>query len=97
MPPDNFIARFRQRYILNCREVNRFLVAYLDRALPDETLRSFDRHLTLCAHCRAYLDQYRATLDLTGEAGELPGELPQDLVETTLAFLKKHRPGGSGN
>jgi predicted anti-sigma-YlaC factor YlaD len=90
----NPISRFRQRFILNCREVNRFLVAYLDRDMPEETLRSFDRHLSLCAHCRAYLDQYRATLDLTGEAGTLPEELPEELVETTLAFLKKHgRPG----
>jgi predicted anti-sigma-YlaC factor YlaD len=90
MAQDNFISRFRRRYILNCREVNRFLVAYLDRALSEEMLTSFDRHLSFCAHCRAYLDQYRATMELTGEAGELPQELPEELVDTTLAFLRKH-------
>jgi anti-sigma factor RsiW len=91
MERDNFISRFRRRFILNCREVNRFLVAYLDGALTPDMQQSFDRHLSICAHCRAYLDQYRATMDLTGEAGALPDELPDELVESTLAFLRKQR------
>jgi predicted anti-sigma-YlaC factor YlaD len=86
---DNFISTFRRRFILNCREVNRFLAEYLDGALPAETERSFDRHLSICAHCRAYLDQYRATMEMTEEAADLPDDLPDELVETTLAFLRK--------
>jgi anti-sigma factor RsiW len=85
---DSFLGRFRRRFFYTCRDVNRFLADYVDEALPPDQQERFERHIALCSHCKGYIDEYRATLALMGEAGRLPSELPDELVESTLAFLR---------
>jgi anti-sigma factor RsiW len=50
----------------------------------------FERHLSRCANCRAYLANYRTTVDLGRQAcaddeADLPADVPDDLVEAILA------------
>lgn len=85
------LKSMRRRFMLSCKDVNEFLMDYLDGTLPEEMRRRFEKHIENCDQCRAYLEQYQATASVIGEAGELPGEPPEELVENTLAFLKKHR------
>ncbi|ARA92918.1 hypothetical protein AWN76_006910 [Rhodothermaceae bacterium RA] len=74
---------------LSCEDVNRFIVAYLDDALPDRLRTRFEAHLAHCANCSAYLAQYRQTIALVREAEQLPPP-PAELADLTLAFLHRH-------
>lgn len=86
--------------MLTCREFIEFLMEYLDRALPDQRLTEFERHLGLCTSCQAYLQNYQATVRLgkaafadadaldpegAGLDGAVPEDVPEDLVKAILA------------
>jgi anti-sigma factor (TIGR02949 family) len=77
---------------LTCRDLIEFLRAYLDGELPSELRRRFEDHLDACPPCLHYLDSYRETVSLAGEAsgacgaGEaLPEDVPEELVRAILA------------
>jgi predicted anti-sigma-YlaC factor YlaD len=53
---------------LTCREVVELVTAYLEGALPKRDRIDFERHLVWCSWCQDYLDQVRATIELTGRA-----------------------------
>jgi anti-sigma factor RsiW len=78
-----------------CRELVESLPDLVDDALPAERRAALDRHLALCPDCTAYLNAYRATLELTAQAFEEghTEELPEELVQ---AILAARRAAGSG-
>jgi predicted anti-sigma-YlaC factor YlaD len=86
------IRRFFGREPLSCEQVNAFLVAYLEGTLDVRTRTLFEAHIGACPVCSAYFDQYRSTIAMVKE-DPLP-EPPQELVESTLAFLRTHYPDG---
>ena len=49
-----------------CREAVEAVTAYLEDALRPRERARFERHLTACEHCTAYLEQIRATIAVTG-------------------------------
>ena len=73
----------------SCQEINQFLTEYLDGDMDPETRQRFENHVSQCAPCHGYFDQYRQTVDLTHTCRD--SELPPDLVEHTLEFLRQHR------
>jgi anti-sigma factor RsiW len=79
---------------LTCRELVEFLMAYLDRELPDAQRRAFDAHLRVCADCVAYLRSYEATVRLERQAFAAPGApVPDDVPEELVAaILASRRP-----
>ena len=51
----------------------------------------FERHLAACADCRNYLDSYRETIRLSGEALEarpVVEEIPEELLRAILESKK---------
>lgn len=76
--------------MMSCQEVNNFIMDYLDGKLSDETLDGFEKHLKMCPKCTPFLDQYKKTVDLVAEDGQI--EVPSDLVEHTLVFLRDKLP-----
>jgi anti-sigma factor RsiW len=69
---------------MTCREAIEFLMSYLDDELSPEVRAEFERHLSVCSSCVAYLESYRQTIALSksgvaeaeaGDAQELPPEL----------------------
>jgi anti-sigma factor RsiW len=77
---------------MTCRELIDFLMAYLDGELPAARRALFDEHLEICAACRRYLDQYKATIALGRSACDppapdapVPDEVPEELVQAILA------------
>ncbi len=55
---------------LTCQELVELVTDYLEDALtPDERDR-FEAHLTMCDGCRAYIEQLRDTVRLTGTLSE---------------------------
>lgn len=79
---------------LSCRDALEFLSAYLEAELAPDVRARFDRHLALCASCRAYLESYRATVALarsayadpdTAEPAALVDPFPAELLAAILA------------
>jgi anti-sigma factor RsiW len=67
---------------LNCDELVQLVTDYLEHALGDAEQRRFEKHLAECEGCRAYVDQIRVTIRLTGRlaADDLPREARDELV-----------------
>lgn len=79
---------------LMCKEiVMELLCDYLDRALSPDVIAELERHLKDCKPCLAYLNTYRKTRDLTGQAGrvEMPKEMKARLHQFLLAQLAKKK------
>lgn len=69
-----------------CPAMVRFLMDYVEGTLPSLARTHFDRHLSDCPGCRAFLSTYRATVragrDLRRE------EIPRDLRDRIVATLR---------
>ncbi len=82
---------------LVCQEVVELVTAYLEGSLPRGERRRFERHLTDCPHCTAYLAQMRATIRLTGrlEPEDLTAEMREDFGELYRRWRKTRGEGGA--
>jgi anti-sigma factor RsiW len=75
---------------MTCRQLIEFLGEFLDGGLSERERVEFERHLSICASCVAYLQNYQASIAL-GKAAfecedeEVPPDVPADLVEAILA------------
>ncbi len=76
--------------MLNCEQANSFIMDYLEDRLPAKTRAKFEMHLEKCAKCTPFLDQYKKTVELVAEDGQI--EVPPDLAEHTITFLRDHLP-----
>ena len=70
---------------LSCRELVELVTDYLEGALDRRTRSRFERHISGCPHCTAYLEQIRETIRLTGMLREDQLE-PQARDELLAAF-----------
>lgn len=80
--------------MLTCREVNDFLMDYLDAALNADQKRAFEEHLAACAACVNYMKTYQEAVRLGRAAFSTPDkpaedELPEDMIRAILAANKK--------
>jgi anti-sigma factor RsiW len=86
---------YRGEEYITCEELIGFLFEYLSKEIPPERELEFERHLSICPSCVAYLKTYRETLKLGDQvlredaALEPPEELGAELVRAILAT----RPG----
>jgi len=76
---------------LTCRQVIARLADYVEAALGRLMRARVQLHLLLCPECRAYLETYRRTIALVGEAGrvEMPGEARHRLTRALLERLRR--------
>ena len=70
---------------MTCRELIGVLDDYLDGALPSELVTELERHLAVCAPCRAYLATYRKTRELGARAADAP--MPEEMKTRLRALL----------
>ncbi len=86
----------RSDYI-TCRELIDFIADYLDGTLPPEFRHEFDRHLTVCPPCVAYLDGYKKTIAI-GKAALKPsdepatGQVPEGLLHAIRTARRQAKP-----
>jgi anti-sigma factor RsiW len=74
---------------VTCREFTGFIADFLDGELPPAQARQFAHHLSRCANCTRYLEDYRATIALGKRAFDerdttLPEDVPAELVDAIL-------------
>jgi anti-sigma factor RsiW len=70
---------------MTCKEAIDVLGEYLEETLSPELAAELERHLRDCAPCRAYLNTYRKTRELTGRAGRAP--MPEEMKQRLRRFL----------
>jgi anti-sigma factor RsiW len=64
-----------------CRELVELVTDYLENRLSPADRTRFEQHLAACDACRAYMEQFRQTIDTLGK---LPEELLAPEVRKTL-------------
>ena len=69
-----------------CRQLLELISGYLDEALPDDTRAAVEAHLTGCDGCSAVLDEFRTTIELTGQLTE--AQLTPAQRDTMLAAFR---------
>ena len=73
---------------LPCRDFVQFLGEYVEDRLSTERRAIFERHMTVCPDCTAYLDSYRRTIELGAESARdeerREEQLPEELVRAIL-------------
>lgn len=79
---------------MTCREVADFLGDYVSGDLAADVRAQFDRHLTLCPNCRAYLATYRAAIEVGFRAFANPdanaqAEVPAELVTAIMDAVRR--------
>lgn len=74
---------------LTCKDVILdFLADYLDGILSPDVVADLERHLENCPQCVAYLNTYRKTRELIGQAARVP--MPQEMKTRLRQFLLEH-------
>ena len=55
---------------LTCKELVELVTDYFENVLPPAERARFEQHANNCAGCKAYLEQMRCTIRLTGKLTE---------------------------
>jgi len=74
---------------ITCRELIEFLDAYVANELAAERRHEFDRHLSVCPSCVAYLHSYRETIRLTRAADDVVVDAPSAVIAAILAAIRR--------
>jgi len=74
---------------LTCRDLIGLLLDYLEATLDEDSVALFERHLTDCAPCRAYLRTYDRSRRIVGqvERVDMPVEMRDRLRDLLLGRL----------
>ena len=72
---------------MTCRELNDFLLDYLEGELPERVRASFEEHLGVCEPCVRYLEEYREVVRLGRACADdhAPADAPEELIQAILA------------
>ncbi|MEX2175041.1 MAG: zf-HC2 domain-containing protein [Pirellulaceae bacterium] len=78
-----------------CQEALDYLTDYLDGQLPAGELARLDEHLAVCPQCVDYLNNLRATVELTRHAcaqDSALAQIPEELVQAILQAREREFP-----
>ena len=70
---------------MTCKDAIDIIADFLDQTLTSDAVEELEAHLRDCEPCRAYLNTYRKTCGLVGEAGRV--EMPEELKSRLRRFL----------
>ena len=75
-----------------CRQFVEDVTAYLEGALPPETVARVEAHLADCPHCREYLAQMRETISAARALGEDDVDaMPDEVRDRLLRAFREPR------
>lgn len=72
---------------MTCREATEFIMDYVSGQLEGDAAARFERHLSRCPACRAYLASYQATMVMGRDAwteADASASVPEELVQAIL-------------
>lgn len=76
---------------LSCQELVELVTDWLEGALDERHRRAFEEHLAACSGCTEYVEQLRATIELTGTL--TPADLSPEAEETLLQAFRGWKNG----
>jgi anti-sigma factor RsiW len=78
-----------RRRDLVCREAVALVTDYIEGSLSRPGRRRFEVHIAACPDCTEYLEQMRATIELTGrlEPEDLTPEMQHELIGVYRRWL----------
>jgi anti-sigma factor RsiW len=79
--------------MLTCKQLTELVTDYLEGRLPLGQRIALQMHLGMCAHCRTYLRQMRATVRALGKMPNQPP--PSDVREALMARWRSMHPRGA--
>ena len=79
---------------ITCKEFVELVTSHLDGTLADEDRIRFECHSERCPGCRAYLQQFRLTLDALASVHREEVE-PENLDQLVRAFMDSKPPAES--
>jgi predicted anti-sigma-YlaC factor YlaD len=76
--------------MITCRQLDEFIIDYLEGALPKRQKIIFELHLIGCPECRDYLVAYRLTMAIVKRVSEngrpqVAKTMPADLIKAIQA------------
>jgi anti-sigma factor RsiW len=71
---------------MKCRQMVELMTDYLEGALSARDRARFEEHIAGCDGCRAYLEQMRTTMLLTGRLPDEP--IPEHLQDELLRAFR---------
>jgi anti-sigma factor RsiW len=70
---------------MNCRDVIGFVMDYIDGVLAPAEKSEFEKHLTTCHSCVAYIRTYRQTIKMEIASRIEDVTIPEELVRAIMA------------
>jgi anti-sigma factor RsiW len=80
-----------RRRAMTCQELVELVTEYLEGTLPAADRKRFDRHISACPHCTAYLAQMQITIRALGRLEE--DSIPAQAREAMLAAFREWKRG----
>jgi anti-sigma factor RsiW len=79
--------------MLTCRELTELVTDYVEGRLSFLDRLRFQMHLGMCRHCRAYLRQFKQTIQALGKLPpeSIPPEVQQALLERFRDWKRETR------
>ena len=78
--------------MIDCKQIESFLLAYIEDDLPPSQMKVINRHLMVCPDCRRYIADYRRTMEVLNVSklagDEALDEVPKDLIQAILEASK---------
>ncbi len=72
--------------MITCQELTEMVTDYLEARMETEARLDFEKHVSLCRHCRAYLDQMQTTTELIGKMPDEP--VPEKVMSEMLDLVR---------
>ena len=76
---------------LSCQELVELVTNYLEGALPEGERASFEDHIQRCTGCLEYVEQMRATIQLTGSLS--PADVSPEAERTLIDAFRNWKAG----
>jgi anti-sigma factor RsiW len=80
--------------VINCQQLVKFCLDYVEGALPEDEQAHFRRHLSHCPDCVTFFETYRRTPEVSREAMSpeaLTAQMPASVRESVRNYLRAHR------
>ena len=75
--------------MLSCKDITENANAYLDKELPFFTRMKVKLHLSMCIHCRRYVDQLNTTIRALGNLNKADETVSEHVVDDVVSRLKQ--------
>ncbi|MBI3071983.1 MAG: zf-HC2 domain-containing protein [Deltaproteobacteria bacterium] len=75
---------------MTCKQLTELVTDYLEGRMPFWQRVSFQLHIGMCRHCRAYLRQMKLTITTLGKLPDEP--MPPAVRDALLARFRRSRP-----